>query len=42
MAQKSDGTKIVIDVIGFILHLLLNIVFYAVVIFGAIALAIIV
>ena len=33
MAQKSDGTKIVIDVIGFILHLLLNIVFYAVVIF---------
>ena len=33
MAQKSDGTKIVIDVIGFILHLLLNVIFYAVVIF---------
>ena len=34
MAQKSDGAKIAIDVIGFILHLLLNIVFYAVVIFA--------
>ena len=33
MAQKSDGTKIFIDVIGFILHLLLNVIFYAVVIF---------
>ena len=34
MAQKNDGAKIAIDVIGFILHLLLNIVFYAVVIFA--------
>ena len=34
MAQKSDGTKIAIDVIGFILHLLLNLIFYAVVIFA--------
>ena len=34
MAQKSDGTKIAIDVIGFILHLLLNVIFYAVVIFA--------
>lgn len=34
MAQKSDGTKAVIDVAGFILHLLLNIIFYAVVIFA--------
>ena len=33
MAQKSDGTKIFIDIVGFILHLLLNIIFYAVVIF---------
>ena len=33
MAQKSDGTKIFIDVVGFILHLLLNVIFYAVVIF---------
>ena len=33
MAQKSDGAKIAIDVFGFILHLLLNIIFYAVVIF---------
>lgn len=34
MAQKSDGTKIAMDVVGFILHLLLNIIFYAVVIFA--------
>lgn len=34
MAQKNDGAKIAIDVIGFILHLLLNILFYAVVIFA--------
>lgn len=34
MAQKSDGTKMVIDIAGFILHLLLNIIFYAVVIFA--------
>lgn len=34
MAQKNDGAKIAIDVVGFILHLLLNIVFYAVVIFA--------
>ena len=34
MAQKSEGAKIVIDVAGFILHLLLNIIFYAVVIFA--------
>ena len=33
MAQKKDGTKIAIDIVGFILHLLLNIIFYAVVIF---------
>lgn len=33
MAQKSDGTKIFIDIVGFILHLLLNFIFYAVVIF---------
>ena len=33
MAQKKDGTKIVIDIGGFILHLLLNIIFYAIVIF---------
>lgn len=34
MAPKSDGTKAVIDVAGFILHLLLNVIFYAVVIFA--------
>ena len=34
MAQKNDGAKIAIDVIGFILHLLLNILFYAIVIFA--------
>ncbi len=34
MAQKQEGTKIVMDVAGFIMHLLLNIVFYAVVIFA--------
>ncbi|MBP3611469.1 MAG: endolytic transglycosylase MltG [Lachnospiraceae bacterium] len=34
MAQKQEGTKIAIDVAGFIMHLLLNIVFYAVVIFA--------
>ncbi len=34
MAQKNDGAKIAIDIIGFILHLLLNIIFYAVVIFA--------
>ena len=33
MAQKNNGTKIAMDVIGFILHLLLNIIFYAIVIF---------
>lgn len=33
MAQKSEGAKIAIDVAGFILHLLLNFIFYAVVIF---------
>ena len=33
MTQKKDGTKIAIDIVGFILHLLLNIIFYAVVIF---------
>lgn len=34
MAQKGDGTKIAIDIAGFILHLLLNVIFYAVVIFA--------
>lgn len=34
MVQKKNGTKIAIDVVGFILHLLLNIIFYAVVIFA--------
>ena len=34
MAQKSEGAKIAIDIGGFILHLLLNIIFYAVVIFA--------
>lgn len=34
MAQKNDGTKMVIDIAGFILHLLLNVIFYAVVIFA--------
>ena len=33
MTRKGDGTKIAMDVVGFILHLLLNIIFYAVVIF---------
>lgn len=33
MAPNSDGTKIITDIFGFILHLLLNIIFYAVVIF---------
>ncbi len=34
MAQKESATKIVMDILGFILHLLLNIVFYAIVIFA--------
>ena len=34
MARKSDGAKIVIDIGGFLLHLMLNIIFYAVVIFA--------
>ena len=34
MGQKSSSTKIIMDVLGFILHLLLNIIFYAVVIFA--------
>lgn len=34
MVQKNNGTKIAIDVVGFILHLLLNIIFYAIVIFA--------
>ena len=34
MTKKGDGTKIAMDVVGFILHLLLNIIFYAVVIFA--------
>lgn len=33
MAQKNDSTKIAIDIFSFILHLLLNVLFYAVVIF---------
>ena len=33
MAQKNNGAKIAIDIVGFILHLLLNIIFYAIVIF---------
>ena len=33
MAQKKDGAKIALDIVGFILHLLLNIIFYAIVIF---------
>jgi len=33
MAQKSESTKIAMDVAGFILHLLLNVIFYAIVIF---------
>ena len=34
MGQKNNNTKIAIDIISFILHLLLNIVFYAIVIFA--------
>ena len=34
MAQKNDGAKIAMDIVGFILHLLLNIIFYAIVIFA--------
>ena len=34
MAQKNDSTKIAIDIFSFILHLLLNILFYAIVIFA--------
>lgn len=34
MAQKGEGAKIAMDIVGFILHLLLNIVFYAIVIFA--------
>lgn len=34
MAQKSSATKILMDIVGFILHLLLNIIFYAIVIFA--------
>ena len=34
MAQKNDSTKIAIDIFSFILHLLLNVLFYAVVIFA--------
>lgn len=33
MAQKNDSIKVAMDVVGFILHLLLNVIFYAVVIF---------
>ena len=34
MGQKGSSTKIIMDIVGFILHLLLNIIFYAVVIFA--------
>ena len=34
MGQKNNSTKIAIDIISFVLHLLLNIVFYAIVIFA--------
>jgi len=34
MMQKKEKTKIAMDIVGFILHLLLNIIFYAVVIFA--------
>lgn len=34
MGQKRQGTKIAMDIVGFILHLLLNIIFYAIVIFA--------
>ena len=34
MAQKTNYAKIVIDITSFILHLLLNIIFYAIVIFA--------
>lgn len=31
---KQNGTKVAMDVVGFVLHLLLNILFYAIVIFA--------
>ena len=34
MAQKRENTKIAMDVAGFILHLLLNVIFYTIVIFA--------
>lgn len=34
MAQKGTATKVTKDIVGFILHLLLNIIFYTVVIFA--------
>lgn len=34
MAGKGSATKILMDIVGFILHLLLNIIFYAIVIFA--------
>ena len=34
MGQRSSASKIIMDISGFILHLLLNIIFYAVVIFA--------
>lgn len=34
MGQKGSSTRIIMDIVGFILHLLLNIIFYAIVIFA--------
>ena len=34
MGQRSSASKIIMDISGFILHLLLNIIFYAIVIFA--------
>ena len=34
VGQKNNSAKIAIDIISFVLHLLLNIVFYAIVIFA--------
>ena len=34
MAQKGSATKILMDRVGFVLHWLLNIIFYAIVIFA--------
>lgn len=34
MGQKSSASKVIMDISGFILHLLLNIIFYAVVVFA--------